>query len=250
MSIAYQPLYGIEPYNARGVPLAADYGGGADFTQENLLVTLFEVTGDPEDPSTFTYKRIKPGAATASGPIAELVFGSGYGKQLRSRNACRFLIQHDDEQPVERLFLALLNPPRELAQLALDPNHLASALNPTDVSFNSTSPVFFSTLDWDLRFLQTDSFSVWESVPPGIINGAFIGNPIPIGLPFKTTGADGTDPVPYGPYTSVNDFVNVTNEIKNGAPWFIPLIFGYAPPSASGLFAVHLAWPHSGASRG
>jgi hypothetical protein len=252
MTTFYQPLYGVEPYNARGVPPEAPFGGGADITQENLLVTLFEITGEPDDPQTYTYNRVKPAYAHADGAEALSVFGPGASKQLHSRNAFRSVIAVvDGDAQINKVFLALLNPPAELKQMALDPNHLASAGGPAGIQFNSSQPVFTAPFSWDLRFLATDFFGAWLSLPDTTISGVILGTSLPIPIPpFKTSGADGSDPVPYGPFNSISDIIDVTNEIKNGAPWFIPLVFAYTPPTIEGQFVLQATWPHSGASRG
>lgn len=232
MAINSFPIYGVEPYNPLGVAPATDYGGGANVTQENLLITLWTNPGaeDLDIPGEL----IKPAAYSAAGQ-ADPTFQPAFSQQaFRSRLSTRFAYVGGDQEGDTEM-LAILNPPQELREAFL--------LNkPANLPALGLTKGLTLWCHW-----------VWEAFLRDL-DGEFEGGEIafsgfsPTSQPIafaKTNGADGVWPEFY-PLASLDDFAATIEAFRGGAPFYIAAVIE-AEDDAS---IIDIRWPFSGAARG
>jgi hypothetical protein len=214
-------------------PADATSGGGADVTQENLLVTLWtNPSGDATVPGTL----IRPTSSLAASQAELALFGPGVYKQaFRSRLSARFAFTEDDPEEGPPWMLALLNPPPELKAAFLG-NGPASD---SGLGLNTGLSVF-NLAAWDAA--SVDEEYVAQTTLFTFSGFSFIGDSLPF---FKTNGADGVWPEIY-PVGTLAEIEETLNALRNGAPFFIGVAI--QPDQDNGL--VTIRWPFSGAARG
>jgi hypothetical protein len=235
VSYTYVPIYGVEPYDAMNVPVAQEFGGGADITNDNLLITLWGVdlvdlaiplTGELLKPYPNTQAGANDAAAAAAGGLNNYL--EGFSQFYNSRYSSRFIFSRNEEFQHDQL-LGVMQPPQDLKnQLAL-----AVKTNNNSVSFQAS---VLSLPAW--HYYVTNLFN-------GAISGfAFFGGGSPSifgTIPFlKTSGANGVFPVAFDTSTiaglkAMFDAVILGN-------FYVPVLIG----TSENIDLAHdLAWGHS-----
>jgi hypothetical protein len=238
MPANYFQLYGVEPFDPLGTPLATDYGGGAKVTNDNFLITLWNITEMAEG-LPVAGGRIKPVWETVSGAVDAITFGPGQKKNtFASRLSTRFRLQGLEPVTGSSILAVLQTPRQDFTPLA---NPLA-ALDPA-------SPGGF-TLNLNINPMISDCLDVELHQPYGIALPAVSGAPIsdvPVDLVdsigMKTNGADGVFPTFYA-FSSAAAAVAVVNEVKLGAAFYLGVVIG--PAVGYAALDVIIRWPHSG----
>lgn len=255
----YQPSYGVEPYNPQGVAESAQVGGGADETNDNLLVTLYGTADVPnlggEPVYTLVGDLAKP--VTAFGDFSSLSGVSsidglatiGSAQEFSSRNSCRFLMNPQAKQSLSGPFFAVLNPPQGIKQ------RLAGALSVEAVDVSAANPwgwrvtVHKSINDIYLplaRAVVGDEIgNIGEIIDIGGFNGGVFSI---LGL-LATSGADGSLPtfLPNLPTSialgaTLSQVQTLIRALDTGN-WYFPFFMALSPGDESAVITIE--WPHS-----
>ena len=120
----YTPLFGVDPYDALGVPESAQTGGGAKVSNDNLMISLWQIDSFTEGGVPIAGDLMKPstefGDFTAP-PSSQFINlpNPGTLQQLPgSRLSSSFSFFPDKSKKVGAFpLLAILNPPSELKGL-------------------------------------------------------------------------------------------------------------------------------------
>jgi hypothetical protein len=232
MVTKYIPVYGVEPYNAQGVPLADDYGGGADITQQNLLTTLWLL----ETPQVVADGgvRIKPSVLSNNPGVA--VIGPGLlRQQFNSRYAARFLLASIDNYIEVPNYLAILQMPPEVLEGFLI-NNAAEATLPQP-TLNLKNP-FVSQYCWDAKV--EDVINRHLAVEADITFSDVANASLP--LLAKSDGSDGNYPA-FWDMTQAATY----NALRAGAPAYACCLMQFDSPATPANALVTIRWPHSSA---
>ena len=264
----YIPIFGVEPFkNVAGAPLTTvnsfnlkttTFGGGANNTRNNLLVTLW---GNLQFSETFSGTvlagdLLQPVDASVEGSIAEILPGlanNGFSSFADSRTSFKLsFVQNSDEDPfVSSPLMGVLNPPGELKNAY---KYLAKAMQ---VAISAGNPVGVlttfkkSVLDlfmWRGAFCTTGSSIAQITALSGTLAAGNI-----FFLPLlKTSGADGVLPVFYPSLlleliaTGDVDAVNVYLTALAAGDFFVPVFFSpTATPASGAAWFAEITWPHS-----
>ena len=223
------PFYGVEPYNARGVAPATDYGGGADVTQENLLITLWllNTPGVIADGGEL----IKPFSVTPAAAPQIAVIGEGATKQafnsrLSTRVGLNTLVP---EGPTSGL-LAILQTPNAVREAFLR----NGPAEPTGLQIQSSLAI---GRVWDFELTDQNM----NPIPGGVCVFSNLSDPVPFA---STNGADGAFPTFYDDISAGLAAFSVTlNALRGGAPSFTAALITI--PDVTPTPVVTLRWPHS-----
>lgn len=247
----YEPLYGVEPYKNLGDDPLTDFGGGATFTNENLLISLWNVTGvdgATDVPNagellkpTYVTLEADPAASEAAGLFN---FYKAYRQTFSSRTSARIdVVLGEDVSPLTPL--AVLNPPGELKTRYITAIKAVLDASTTSGLSLTFSQGCFDALVWGVLF--------WGAAGLTTTGGAVFGNPMISSLPFlKTNGANGVFPEFYQSYTTAAatgqqaQFVADMAEIVKGN-FYIPCLLAPVDPQ---IWTVNINWPHSSARGG
>ena len=250
----YQTIYGIEPYAAKGVSPATAFGGGADVTNDNLIITMWNLPGFNGSGFPTTGQLLKPFrfspdglAAIAGAGSAGVGLGNGFNQVFNSRYSSRFYLQDvniGQEVPqymLTEFLLAVLQPPQDVVN-----DFLTYAKNIAPGGIFGTIDFlrsFFYGITWNFRAMDLSMVPVQEGVAfGGLFNlgGAFSF--------MKTNGADGVFPEFY-PTTPVG-FLQLMQDITSGKPFYIPCIFTRSETFETELPEMfEISWPGSNARR-
>ena len=238
----YQPIYGVEPYDdVTGVGVAAEYGGGAKITGQNLLVSLWAVD---DGPALSTGRLLKPFQNTQEAELqAELQAANGtlnfinfYNPVFNSRTAARFTLQADisPEPPFAFPVLAILNPPGELKTFY---SHWITAQLDNNYPSGLEQNFFrsgFAPLAWNAHY---------ATVSGSEVEG--LGGETDFLETFAlTSGADGVFPtIPDVSFLTPAGFIAWLDQVIAG-DWYWPVLI--APEVVEDETAmVTISWPHS-----
>jgi hypothetical protein len=229
----YQPIYGVEPWQDNaGVGYPAVYGGGAKYTAQNLLVSMW-TTIDPF-PTLDKLLVSLPNTADAVALNAVIPGLGTYGvaQVFNSRTSTRFILQLDDEA-IPNDCIAILNPPSDYK------SQLQNALKT-----NANSPVGFEVLK---SFLGSQAFEyyVTNGKSEALPGGAIFGNPLGFGLIYANSGADGTPPTLLPDYTAGFPAFQTTINALNSGNFYLGVTFSPGGDEDTGVFTIN--WPHTAA---
>jgi hypothetical protein len=233
MVTKYISVYGVEPYNPRGVPLAADTGGGADVTQQNLLITLWKLTTPQVVSGGGT--RVKPFMFP---PVATPIinqYGPGISRQqFNSRLSAKFMLASIDSYNDAPNYLAVLQTPSEVLEGFLI-NEQAGA-----TAFALKNP-FASQFCWDSEIVNAVNRQIVEDAD--VTFGTVANGSLP--LLAKTDGSDGN-------YPQFWDMASAAtyNALRAGAAAYACCLMQFDNPDTPQDALVKLSWPYSGGSRG
>ena len=221
MAYQYLPLYGVEPFNPLGVPSAL-FGGGADVTTQNLLITLWTVTtavnnvptaGQLMRPYTFT-----PDGIAALALAEQQAFtnaAAAYKPAFPSRYSARISISAQEQELTPTLF-AILQPPQDVK------NYVSNAIRSVSLDPSKVLGVNIKVANSLLTFLGLNFYATDQQHVPAnescLFSGAF--SPMPV---YKTNGADGVFPVAYAGTTPA-DFLALFNAFITG-DYYIGAVF-------------------------
>lgn len=287
VSYHYAPQYGVEKYLPPGKGIAG--GGGAEETNDNLLITLWQFgLFDPGPNPGLFGDIIVPFYANGDPNNPPANVRAAYQTGMKSRVAARFWFVPDVEDPFNvAATIAVLNPPQEFKQ------QLAGAIKRTgDVPpviggfgpgattdfFEITKP-FEGVLSWNVDFTATPlgapsvspafvNFLLGSTLAPGIdaslgyVTSSVFGfparfpePPFPLAVPFlKTNGADGNTPEFYD-YDTNDKFDTMVEDINRG-DYYVPMIL-FGDPWGDGFFETDapvagyltISWPGSPSRR-
>lgn len=248
----YIPTYGVEPFSdVAGVGAAAPYGGGAVVTNQNFLVSLWDVTAqDGVVPTAGRLYRPLPNtvaaaAASASIPgLGEVGLKPCFNSRTSARFSFSFLASDTQEgYPI----LAILNPPQDYkSQLANAARAVLDASNPFGVLTTILKPI-----------TQLSAFEVYATTGSTLrtVEGVagLPGSPyLPFGFGLcKTSGANGVFPAFYpaliGAAANPSAFLSAIQQIDAGN-FFLPMRISFAPDVEPGQARIiTINWPHSSA---
>jgi hypothetical protein len=266
---SYLPIFGVEPFkNVKNVPVttfngvSGDYittfGGGADVTGDNLLITLWGNLESYSGPlvAPLGGDLLQPDYAMIEGAgVTDILPGllnKGFLPFAKSRTSFKItFLQSDGEGAFVTLpLMGIMNPPGELknaykyaakaAQAALTVN------NPTGVLINFKK----STLDalmWRAAFCgSSGSLDQITALSGFFASGNLFVSPL-----AKTSGADGNFPEFYpnvfglllaGDLAGANAYFD---EIAKGN-FYIPTYFEpVVDPGNENFWLAEITWPHS-----
>lgn len=227
----YNPLFGVEPYkDVAGVGIEAAFGGGADITGQNLLVSLWAV----DDPAAVSGRLFKPERFTsefvnviAPAQEAEGVFGveHGYMPALEpSRTSASFMFNRLTEEGTPSFtfpILAILNPPGEIKNYYIRAfKAVLDATYPSGLRIDVYRS-FFLRLVWQVTF---ETFGLLVETSEGEYNfGNGIDGVMASSFPFAlSSGADGIFPhIPEAPTPS--QMIAYADQVIAGE-FFIPVL--------------------------
>ena len=250
MFYGYFPIYGVEPFqNNAKVPLTgsfSSFGGGAELTSQNLLVTLWALPGPTPFPPV-AGQLLQPMYVneTESGVINGVnlrQYNKSFLPMTYSRTACKFLFQTGSQDPLVTPLLGILNPPGELKNLYQ--NYCKAYLNNMSTLTVETLRSQFDYQAWEARTVNTSIFNT--DTPCQSAFGGLGFAPLPL---VKTSGADGVFPEFYTnlAYTLATPdparFIADVKSIADGN-FYVPVIFGPEDPSAF-AWSAEINWPHS-----
>ena len=272
----YHTSYGIDPYvaipgkeydDAAGTVPAVDgaFGGGAQVTQENLLISMWTVTetapssiNPPSSPIPLGGALLKPtyaGVFKDSGDVAKPFFNSRYAARFSLGNIVAGgkdpqAFTYIGEWGVTALpsgVMAILNPPPELKQrLASAVRDLVSAPDPSASEFPTLGP-FLTALNFDVEFKRgLGSVPVAQNLRYNAGGSYRLGHPIVPALPLaRTNGADGNYPVIFDLYdTAASE--EMYQRVAEQGEYYIPFWFyGDDVPSDTTFIDVTIRWVHS-----
>lgn len=271
MGYSYLPVFGVEPFdNVAKVPVSAfdplvgaditTFGGGADVTGDNLLVTLWgniQPGQAPNDPPvggdllqpTYTMLEGSDVKATLPGLI-----NNGYSPFAKSRTSFKIALLSsvvpDAPSFITLPLMGILNPPGELKNAYM----YAAKATRTAVSANNPTGALVQFKKSILDFLMwRGAFSVSTNI--GISQECGIEGTISVGglfiLPLaETSGADGAFPVFYPSLVSLiatGDVAAIQAYLDNIAAgnFYVPLYFQPLVDPGANLWLAEITWPHS-----
>lgn len=245
MPYNYQPVFGVEPYAARGVPVSDEFGGSATGTGENLLLALWTVEELTDPPSQLPIggQFVKPFLNTPAG--ATLVAGyaaqgigltRGLQQTFSSRYSCQLTITNEDGD-LSSFLLGVLQPPKDLVNdMLLLARNIKSAANPLNTSFTLAKSLMYPEA-WtsrcvDLERKELDLSTFFGGVSRNVIFGVEAFGIMPF---LKTPGLDGTYPQFFA---SVSEMLRT---ITTTGVFYVPCLF---PSTGRDSFVdVTLSWP-------
>jgi hypothetical protein len=253
MAYQYQTIYGVEPYAANGVPASADFGGGAKVTNNNLLITLWDLPGfSPGADPPVTGTLVKPFVNTATGQavIAGAASGGigleeGFSTFFDSRYSARILlssqVSESNEPPIlSEYLMAVLQPPQDLKNYVL---WLVNNLDTSAFTLDFTGS-FFQTACWDFKATDTFYLAYQESA---LFGGADFGSGLKLLL---TNGANGVFPVFENIVDTATAFAALRALVRGGT-FYVPVIFSRSQTleDDNGQEVFTFSWPGSNARR-
>lgn len=240
----YQPVLGVEPYKANGVPLANAFGGGADVTNDNLLISLWAVTALTDGTPT-AGQLVKPfrntswGAAQLAAADTAVATDSakGYGSVFSSRYASRFfLIQGDEGSVLPDFLFAVLQPPQDFKNL-IQNSFKSVVLDPDKtlgVNVTIQGPILLNFC-WKFEAENADQTPRPETC-------TFSGGAVQY---YKTDGSDGVFPQPFLTNTPENRLEYYKKTIEGD--FYVGAYFSIDDNAGAGFFNIY--WPGSNARR-
>jgi len=251
----YQTVYGIEPYDALNVSEAVPFGGGADVTNDNLIITMWNLPGFDGSGFPVSGQLLKPfrfspdGLAAIAGAASDGVgIGNGFNQVFNSRYSSRFYLQDKNigsqeapEYLLTEFMLAVLQPPQDVVNDFLTyAKNIAPGGGFGTIDFLRS---FFYGISWNFRAMDL-SMAVMQE-------GASFGGLFNLGGAFsflKTNGADGVFPEFY-PLTAAG-FIQMMLDVTNGKPFYIPFIFSRSETfETENAEMFEVSWPGSNARR-
>lgn len=226
----YFPVFGVEPYEANSVPVSDNFGGGADVTNNNLMITLWSLPGYGGSGNPTTGQLLKPFVNTADGAAAitsaaagGVGIAHGYDQTLKSRYSSRFFLIDvnlgSQEQPnwmLPTFMLALLQMPQDMRNDLLSFVKRPVSASPVNIDFLRS---FFYSQTWDFS-AASPVFQVFQEAA---FFGGFYNTGGGTSALCKTSGADGTFPVFYE--QSTDGSIEMVQDLINGEDVFVPCIF-------------------------
>jgi hypothetical protein len=245
----YQPMFGVD----RWKDIDGTDNGGAEFSDNQLIVTQWGVDDKKVDPATaYSFgDMLVPRYARAGETNRKRWETSTLG-----RVGSKFFLQNYQDAPQEDAVCAVLNPPQELKQqLAFSAEFDGGDVSDPD-SYTFLKPQQ-GQFAWKMKIIGTeDGQNIIEDFSGSeFLFGQYLpintmgGSPDPGDMqPFlKTSGADGVAPEPFDQSTEAG--INELIAAVNRGDFFIPLIYEVSDfafnPGAYG----EIWWPYS-ASRG
>lgn len=252
----YVPIYGVEPYeNNAGAGDDTEFGGGAELTNNNLLVTLWTVDSLDVEGIPASGRLLRPFYADPLIPFQAFFdqiglknLGANVKQSFDSRTSLKFFLgKLAEDLPFAFAFplLAVLNPPAEMK------NRLANTfrnLRVDPASATGFSAQFIAGVAgqgaWNAAYADADN-PAHEVNATGDTSFSFI--PYFVSkLPYlKTNGADGVfpeffplTPTPMGTMDSKATY----DALLTGDFYVAALI---TPLSDSLGWVVRIEWPHS-----
>lgn len=225
MAYVYYQFFGVEQYVPLGVPVADTFGGGAKLTNDNLLMTLWNVTSMQGARPT-AGKLLKPFQFTQDGAdqiAAAAAVGAGFEHAFdpcfASRYSARIMVEDDGENEAPLLsthLLAVLRPPQDLVNSMLQAIRNvkpSSGFYGINFDFNS----FWFSQAWGFE-PATPAYAPLAQT--AIFGGIGLG-----GVPFcKTNGADGNFPE-FFDLTTPTGLVEEFETLIDGGEFYVPCVF-------------------------
>lgn len=267
----YVPDYGVEPYQAQGTPENSQTGGGAEVTNDNLLISLWAF--DPSlDAVPTTGLLLKPITAFGDFTAGTGAFGTndsvvglatqGMARQFNSRVASRFYVNNLAKGVIAggNALLAVLNPPSELqAMLARAIESVVASGSPTGWTVTLIRSVI-DTLTWNIEFRQNIGSGDVTAIldPLGALvtpvggtstRGSVVGE-FPL---LRTNGADGVFPQFYQSINTtggglgiptVQQLLVLKTALDTGN-FFVPIILQTLIGATDLDVGYTIEWPHS-----
>lgn len=272
MGYSYLPVMGVEPFsNVAKAPLttldttgSADvttFGGGAEITGDNLLITLWGnlvLAQNPTDPP-LSGQLLQPDYAAIEGGAVRDVFpgilNKGFSPFAKSRTSFKlgFVSTPGQDSPpfVTLPLMGIMNPPGELKNAYMYAAKAAKAAISTNNPFGVLVQFKKSILDflmWRAAFAlgtfpqQTGQQGVFSA------GGLFL-------LPLaKTSGADGVFPEFYPPAIALvalgdADAINAYFDNIAAGNFYVPAFFSPAVDPQGNFWNVEISWPGSAVTR-
>ena len=123
MYYEYIPVYGVEPFqNNTNAPVGAfgGFGGGAEITDQNLLITLWSLANKQHIPPA-TGQLLQPDYVNvtdgSNNGVLLTHLSQGFSQLVPSRTSCKILIINHAIDPLPLPLLGIMNPPGELKNL-------------------------------------------------------------------------------------------------------------------------------------
>jgi hypothetical protein len=251
-SYVYYQMAGIEPYLALDSGPTDNFGGGAQFTNDNLMLTLWNVTefdesgnipiaGDLIKPYQFTQSFVDSNAAFMADGCD---LGQLYMPAFKDRYRAAFQIQDVIEGPqLGRNLLAILQPPQGATEkmLRIIQNVRLNNSKAFGMTFKITQSGFWCAL-WEFLATSTN----YEQYPEA--QHAEFGGLVFTNLPLtKTNGMDGNFPEFYAT-SDLTDEALVGAELRElvaGAPFYIPCLITRGSDTISTPTRFYISWPHT-----
>ena len=251
---SYAPAFGVEPYEALGSTPADEFGGGARLTQQNLLLSLWNLTAAVPP---LTGDLMKPLSAFPADVDATLLAplglsagenASGLLETFDSRTAARFFLLWD-AAIASTGFMAVLNaPPAMRERVVGNMEARLDAASPTGYTITFKNGLGNISRGWDIKAALTELFGNAIDTTP-TLSGVF-GDPLAVPALtlslLKRSGVDGVSPEFYASPTlgsSPQDIVDDTNALAAGAPFFVPCLF--VPENNDDNNLIDISWAHS-----
>lgn len=245
MPYNYQPVFGVEPYAARGVPVSDEFGGGATLTGQNLLLALWTVEELSPNPAQLPIggQLVKPFANTAAGKALidsytaqGINMARGLLPAFNSSYACQLTIDNEDGD-LSSFVLGVLQPPKDLVnEMLLFARNIKPAANILDASFSLAKSLMYPDA-WSARAVDQERIELELSMFFGGISRAVFFGEEDFGImPFlRTPGLDGTYPQFFA---SVADMLRA---VTTTGVFYVPCLF---PSTGRDSFVnVTLSWP-------
>jgi len=253
---ALLPFYGVEMWKdvagktfsdeAGTTVVAADqatYGGGSEFTQQNLLVGFWSGDGA----GGFNAK-LRPGYTfqTPLGVLAPNVPGNALQPLTPSRTTASVVIAPEDNggPALTGTIIGIINPPEEYKDL------LAGAIETPDDDWNNIeyNKGIYDFLYWRKPFFSPEGLVQPQTItsdvitPIALITAKQLFPAIPLQIMLKTNGSDGEKPTFWD--TSTPQKLKAVLDAKNYyLMWNISWDYESIDPTDGYQF--YLEWPHS-----
>lgn len=252
----YYQLCGCETYRPLGVPPSAAFGGGAIYTNDNLLLSLWNVT-DFDDTGNIPIAGdlIKPFQFTQGGVDAFAQFktegcdlGQLYSNAYDDRYRCAFELadtQFVEDQTLGPNILAILKPPQGAVEKML---RIIKNVKIDPASFFGMEFVIRQSGAWAAiwNFLATNTHYS-PIVAPEFMSCQF-GGLVFTNLPLAiTNGMDGNFPLFYQT-SDINNGPVVGDELRKlvaGAPFYVPCLITRGTDLIGGTTRFYISWPHT-----
>lgn len=253
----YTPVYGVERFkNVTNAPVtnitpvspgAETFGGGAELTNNNLLVSLWSNLQVDENLLPVAGDLLQPIYAQDGAAVSFLPTHRLYAPMFDSRTAFKISF-HQEEQDAEPMgqLLGFMNPPAELKNFYQNAARaVLDGASPIGFDFESLkNGVGVDSAIWE------GSASEWNPVghqsnPEPL--AFFIGNLV--GFPLaKTSGANGIFPTFYTSVAlalSTSDFAGMKTTLEgvSRGDFYVPVLFNAGAVGETLLYK--FTWPHS-----
>lgn len=244
LDYAYMPMYGTEPYLDNGGL------GGATITQDNLVITAWQVTdkfSPPPNYLDFGYI-LKPASVNTALPAGDRVAGT---QSFNSRHSAYAYINPNTGGNVSPISVVgfVLNPPPELKQL-LQGAVAYNGGDPLDIESYTISKSLQAVYAWRNLFNESTTHNLQNTNNDDVFlsmfsSYLFYSEPATESItriPFlKTSGADGVAPVFFD--ASISSGVNQMIEAVNDGDFFIAYSI-FLEAAAPGKYC-GVVYPHS-----